>query len=330
MIKIRTVWACWSQVWRVNDPQRCKLHMWVTLHGSLLNNEELFHRHLHQDGICKACPSHKESSLHMLRDCVRARGIWFKLGVPLWDREFWECDVEEWLWSNIKLTRRNEVVRWNELFCVACWLIWRRRNEFVHHGGCPSIWDAEAEIRGIVRCMDRAKSLLVDPVSLRSRGVGVSMVGDDGVMVFVDGAFWPGANVVGCGGVIKDSKGQVLEIFMSVVHGSSSIEAELWGCVWGLRRAWDAGFRRVLLFCDASQVVEGVSNSGLELHINDGLFRVVRDMLSKDWQVELRWIRRDDNEIADFLARRSFSQGLGFHLMLQEQAVQFLQEAAIS
>ena len=58
----------------------------------------------------------------------------------------------------------------------------------------------------------------------------LSQVVESGVKVFVDGAFSLGSSVVGCGGVVRD-----LEAFMYSVYGSSSVEAELWGCLWGLK-----------------------------------------------------------------------------------------------
>ena len=45
--------------------------------------------------------------------------------------------------------------------------------------------------------------------------------------VFVDGAFYLGSSIVGCGGVVCDLEGNVLEAFMYSVYGSSSVEAEL-------------------------------------------------------------------------------------------------------
>ena len=62
--------------------------------------------------------------------------------------------------SNLKLSRRADIENWKAIFCVACWLIWRRRNEVVQHGSCSSVDDGVAEAIGIVRCMARAKKFL--------------------------------------------------------------------------------------------------------------------------------------------------------------------------
>ena len=195
-------------------------------------------------------------------------------------------------------------------------MIWRRRNEIIHHGTCPSFNDGVAEIRGIVNCMLRAKYSLHGPGHV-ANGFGRTLSNvEEGVQVFVDGAYSFGSSIVGCGGVICRAGGGVLEAFMCTVAGHSSIEAELWGCVWGLRRAWDAGYRRVQLFCDASQVVDGVKKRSFELHENGNLFDIICGLLRNNWYVKLLWIRRDDNIFADFLAKSSFNCDMSFHFLL--------------
>ena len=78
----------------------------------------------------------------------------------------------------------------------------------------------------IVRCMVRAKKFLGGYGSFLRHGQ-LSQVVESGVKVFVDGAFSLGSSVVGCGGVVHDLEGNVLEDFMYSVYGSSSVETGL-------------------------------------------------------------------------------------------------------
>ena len=48
------------------------------------------------------------------------------------------------------------------------------------------------------------------------------------------------------------------------MKGNAGLAAELWGCIWGLRRAWTSGYRLVQVLCDASQVIEGVYGADIE------------------------------------------------------------------
>ena len=105
-------------------------------------------------------------------------------------------------------------------------MIWRRRNEVVHHGSCSSVDEGVTEAMSIVRCMVRAKKFIDGHESFLMNG-RLSQVVESGVKVLVDGAFSLGSSVVGCGGVVHDLEGNVLEAFMYSVYGSSSVEAEL-------------------------------------------------------------------------------------------------------
>ena len=130
------------------------------MHDRLLTNKFLCDRHLHPDGVCGLCKTSVENLGHAFRNCVKAREFWLKLGVFIHDLDFWESDVQTWLKSILKLSRRADKEDWKTIFCVACWLIWRRRNEVVHHGSCSSVDDGVAEAISIVRCMARAKKVL--------------------------------------------------------------------------------------------------------------------------------------------------------------------------
>ena len=104
-------------------------------------------------------------------------------------------------------------------------MIWRRRNEVVHHGSCSSVDEGVAEAMSIVGCMVQAKKLIGGHGSFLRSG-WLSQVVESCVKVFVDGVFSLGLSVVGCGGVSRNSDGNVLEVFMYLVYGSSSVAGE--------------------------------------------------------------------------------------------------------
>ena len=134
--------------------------MWVSLHDRLLTNESLYDRHIHLDVVCGVCKTNIENLCHALRNYVKAREFWLKLGVSIHDLDFWESDAEKWLDNNLKLSRRANIENWKAIFCVGCWLIWKRMNEVVHHGSCSSVDEGVEEAMGIVRCMVRAKKFI--------------------------------------------------------------------------------------------------------------------------------------------------------------------------
>ena len=143
----------WSKLWKVKAPERCKMHVWLMLQGSLITNGFKRDRRLHVTGNCDNCIGDTESILHVSRDCPLARGIWLELGVSIYVQDFWNFDLVTWLKKNICNTTSIANSNWNVLFCITCWLLWIRRNERTHQGTTSSIVEALAEIHGVVRCM---------------------------------------------------------------------------------------------------------------------------------------------------------------------------------
>ena len=151
---------CWRNIWRLKVPQRCKMQMWFFMHDRLPTNERLLEWRIHPDGSCASCHSQLESTVHVIRECGNAKEVWLNLGISFANKEFWESNLHDWLRKNVKMRRGYGMDNWNEVFCVSCWLIWRRRNEVTHNNECSSVYEAIAEIKGIIRCMHRANSVL--------------------------------------------------------------------------------------------------------------------------------------------------------------------------
>ena len=201
--------------------------------------------------------------------------IWKSLGIMEEDSEFWGTNGFDWVCKNIRLSSRNGIDDWNALFCVSCWLIWRRRNELVHHNTCPCPQEGVAEIRGIVNCMKQAKVLLNGPNKVLPDRSKLPSVNETCIRIYVDGAYCHGSAIVGCGGILQSGERDLIEGFTYSCQGDASVVAELWGCIWGLRRAWELGYRQVDIFCDASEVVVGVNGQNTEFHKDEHLFALV-------------------------------------------------------
>ncbi|CAN1815656.1 Putative ribonuclease H protein At1g65750 [Linum perenne] len=70
----------------------------------------------------------------------------------------------------------------------------------------------------------------------------------------------------------------------------SITRAELRGALYGLQKAWELGFRKVLVFMDSTAAI---------------------DIFQTDWEVQLRHTYREANKAADHLANRGHSLPLG-------------------
>lgn len=76
----------------------------------------------------------------------------------------------------------------------------------------------------------------------------------------------------------------------------------------GLVIAWEAEARRLVCYSDSAMVLELVGGQVNTTHRYATWICGVREMLRRDWQVELRHTLREGNHVADVLAKLGAQQ----------------------
>ncbi|CAL1397302.1 unnamed protein product [Linum trigynum] len=146
----------WRAIWRAPVMQRTRTFLWLATHQRLLTNVERRRRHLTTDNSCKTCGGGPETTLHVLRDCPFARGVWAGLLEDEPDRDFYGKSLEEWMFHYY--TGRGRVVD-ATLFAGTCWLLWKNRNNFCFQGELQSFAQIQfhsAQLRqSIIRALEK-------------------------------------------------------------------------------------------------------------------------------------------------------------------------------
>ena len=138
--------------------------------------------------------------------------------------------------------------------------------------------------------------------------------------VCVDGAFSRSSSLSGCGGVILEHDVGVLEAFICGIKARNSLEAELWGCICGLRRAWNMDIKSCRLWTDAREVIELININEFERHESSELIHELKMLLAKEWSVQVKWRCREENTYPDILAKKALNMGPGLRLLTREEA----------
>ncbi|CAN1144211.1 Putative ribonuclease H protein At1g65750 [Linum perenne] len=115
----------WELVWRWKGPNRIKHFLWLVAHDRLLTNEERRKRTWTDDGSCSRCGHPQETVLHVLRDCSAAVNTWTHLAFLSDDRTSWDLPLLPWITHHLK--EPSSCL----LFGVACWSLWKTRNEAI-------------------------------------------------------------------------------------------------------------------------------------------------------------------------------------------------------
>ncbi|KAL4385217.1 hypothetical protein GQ457_15G009690 [Hibiscus cannabinus] len=278
----------WRKIWRLGVPQRIRTFIWLAFHERLMTNVEGVRRHLSALELCGICGGDREDVAHVLRDCVVAKGLWTKqwLFKNLFDATFMAIDAD-----------------WSIRFAIFCWLLWKRR--------CCLLLDSETGVLGDIymhgnRMVEECSRVKCDMQRDRGGRVLVSnwappQVG--WVKLNVDAAVATVDHTVGIEGVVRDENGVWLFGYARFVGRCDVLLAEFWAIHDGLLHVWSMGYRRVELESDCLEAVRVINNES-DMMGGSVLVESIKRLLGQDWRVEVRYISRENNRIADLLAKR--------------------------
>ncbi|CAM8920955.1 unnamed protein product [Rhodiola kirilowii] len=288
----------WKMFWKLKVPSKWKIFGWRLYHDALPTMHNLLRRGCQVQNYCTHCGVAGELSLHLFRDCWWMRSLLQDLNLP---REVWnnQCgDSGYWLWMCAKVCSGEEFI---SLLC-GLWLGWKNRNEIVH-----------GKSGSYMEYLKTKLSWLVKEVKGGGK-VGSKwpehMVNEfDGHIVFCDGSFDPESRVAGVGTIIKGNGLVVGVRAQRINHGYSVLETELKAMELGMKSAQELKLDKVLFVTDCSEVVWALNLGSWRLGVDS---TVIKDCIKRleehpGWSVE--GISRENNEIADKLARKARAEG---------------------
>ncbi|KAK4267368.1 hypothetical protein QN277_024155 [Acacia crassicarpa] len=310
----------WGNIWKLKVPERCKTFLWLAVHKRLLTNASRKKRGLTTDDRCPVCSSDTETIQHVLRDCPDTKKLWRQI-VPrhVW-RRFSSLRDDLWIRWNVSHRGKNQQAdEWRNIFTIVCWWLWRRRNTLVFEGK----WASNNSIQASAIAMHSSLSVARERFYSAKAKLPMSRQGGERwtppqegkIKINTDGAFSPWAPGIASGGLLRDEHGKLLMAFMFNGEGGDSLNAELWGCLHGLKIAWDMGYRDAILETDSSDAVELIKQPLNRGHEDCCLIEEIKVMFDRNWNVDIHLISRWANVAADHLARASISAPSGIHMM---------------
>lgn len=91
----------WGRIWKLRVSERCKMLMWLAVHGRLLTNVAHCKRGLTSNASYPLCDDDVENVQHVLRDCPGTLDLWKQI-VPqqLWNK-FCHLNFDHWVRWNL-------------------------------------------------------------------------------------------------------------------------------------------------------------------------------------------------------------------------------------
>ncbi|CAN1789715.1 Putative ribonuclease H protein At1g65750 [Linum perenne] len=118
------------------------------------------------------------------------------------------------------------------------------------------------------------------------------------------------------GGLIRNAEGRCVLAYTMNLGTCSITRVEMRGAIEGLHRAWEAGFRNVVLQLDSRSVISLFMNGDEERHQHGLEVARFRELRDRNWNLEIQHTYREGNRAADYLASIRYGYPVGSHTVL--------------
>lgn len=265
----------------------------------------LQHRGISTTADCKNCLEAEEDLLHCLRDCPMVRRIWQHLGF-IESSFLQQSDVHIWLKQGA--TGSN-----NTLFIACVWWVWKSRNAKCFNEESIPFTRLFLSIINLAQifkiCFQKGDTL---PNSVRQ----ITWQGNDreGTILNVDGSCLGNPGPTGFGGLVRTLEGGWLFGFCGHIGFSDVLKAELSGILFGLRLAWDRGYKTLICYTDSLNAKILITDQDITYHRYAAILQDIRDLMKLPWSVELVHTLREGNQCADLLAKKGAASEAGLQI----------------
>ncbi|KAJ1378317.1 Ribonuclease H-like superfamily [Sesbania bispinosa] len=251
-----------KKIWSWQGPPRISSFIWKLYHGRLLTNSERMRRGMSSNDICPRCGNSSENIMHTLRDCDDIKELWESLIDPNEWASFFSMGLHQWVKKNLlDFSFSATDTPWSFVYPTAVWLIWKDRNDL--------IFNKKTELPGnlffhIISYARRVISSIAAPWPISQRIykneilVNWTCPPKGFYKLNIDGSVLNHSCDASCGEIIRDDAGDFVEGFICNLGVSSSVKAELWGILHGLKLAVRKKIKNLIINTD-SKDSRGVS-----------------------------------------------------------------------
>ncbi|KAF2324258.1 hypothetical protein GH714_011332 [Hevea brasiliensis] len=176
-------------------------------------------RHLTMEDSCPFCLIHRESLMHVLRDCVWLKNCLYSSWLLTFISLFAEDDVQKWLVSNLD-NRKDAVegLHWNFIFPTTCWYLRKWRNAALFDDSFVRPSNTKQLILAFVREFVSANRILGTLGNARvgrvTKLVGWSPPTEGWCVVNTGGSFNVNGRLAAAGGLIRSHTGSWMVVLM--------------------------------------------------------------------------------------------------------------------
>lgn len=292
--------AGWNTLWKAKVQGKIKLFWWRVCRGILPTKAALHKRKVPMETSCVFCGAEVETSLHILRDCPFARGVWLSSPLGRIDVQPRSLDLLGWF---LYCAEYLPVAAF-DFFLYTGWAIWNARNELV--------WNSRPPSPAVVSFGAMARLSAFSSIHVRQGGGPKpptvaqrwTKPQPGWVKINVDGSWVADTDACGIGVVARDSDGAFLAgKALHVTDIFSAVQAEAVAAREGAVMAVERGFPNFVIESDSLQIVTAVRTTTTDRSVIGPIVEDTKSLLATVTGGVTTHIRRTANTVADRLAR---------------------------
>ncbi|CAN1186558.1 Putative ribonuclease H protein At1g65750 [Linum perenne] len=135
----------------------------------------------------------------------------------------------------------------------------------------------------------------------------------DWITINSDGSFDASSGRATAGGLARNSNGRCMFAFTTNLGNCFITRAEMRGAIEGLTRAWNAGYRKVLLQLDSQAAITLLTDARNTRHLHALETDRFQELQSREWELVIKHTYREGNRAADYLAGIGYGYPYGSH-----------------
>ncbi|CAN1157810.1 Putative ribonuclease H protein At1g65750 [Linum perenne] len=136
---------------------------------------------------------------------------------------------------------------------------------------------------------------------------------NDWLIINTDGSVKQPLSEAAAGGLVRNSSGHCLLAFTANLGSCSITRAELRGILIGLRLAWNAGYKKIIVQTDSQVAVQLLTDESSTNHHHGLEISQFKEFNARSWEIRIQHIYREGNRAADFLASIGHQRPIGIH-----------------
>ncbi|CAN1743580.1 Putative ribonuclease H protein At1g65750 [Linum perenne] len=278
----------WDRIWRWQGPARINHFLWLAMQDKLLTNSQRVKRKIASDAGCCYCHDGIEDVTHILRDCPFAAGVWRLSGLPEANSSSWTMHRQDWLKFCLNSSNSTRIG-------ITCWFLWKTRNDRIFSNDMSKPEQVAAKASAWTETVSRA----LERDQLLPNAKPSSVIQPSGKAA--------------AGGLIRNEAGHCVAAYTMNLGICSVTRAELRGVIYGLNKAWELGYRKILVYMDSEAAINLLQGDDHPNHHHAAEVSQFRGLCNREWEVSLKHAYREANKAADHLANRGHSLPLGEH-----------------